>query len=150
MIRVAALIDAVAGLLLGLVVVLTIAEAALRYLFAGLVPKAYSLAEHAQGIAIMWGIASATYAGRHITVDLLYDTLRRRGRHWLNIAATMISAGFLATMGWMFWKKVERSSNSYEVTSDLRLSVWIFLAVGAAGITVAAVLALFRVWRLWR
>jgi TRAP-type C4-dicarboxylate transport system permease small subunit len=150
MARVAALIDVVAGLLLGLVVVLTVLEAGLRYLFAIQIPDAYSLAGHAQGIAIMWGIASAAYAGRHITVDLLHDALPARVRHQMNILATVISAGFLATMAWMFWLKVERSSNSYEVTSDLRLSVWIFLAFGAAGITVAAGLALLRAWRLSR
>jgi TRAP-type C4-dicarboxylate transport system permease small subunit len=148
--RIASFIDVVAGFLLGLVVVLTVLEAGLRYLFAIQVPDAYSLAGHAQGIAIMWGIASATYAGRHITVDLLYDALPSRGRNRINIVAALVSAGFLATVAWMFWRKVERASNSFEVTNDLRLSVWIFLAVAAAGITVAVGMALLRAWQLWR
>ena len=148
--RVASAIDIVAGLLLGLVVALTVLEAGLRYLFSVQVPDAYSLAGHAQGIASMWGIASATYAGRHITVVLLHDALPRPGQRALNILAALVSAGFLLAMAWMAWKKVGRSERSFEVTNDLRLSVYVFLAIGAAGLSVAVFMALLRAWRLWR
>lgn len=148
--HVASAIDMTAGVLLGAVALLTFLEAVLRYLFIYHLPDAYSLAGHAQGIAIMWGIASATYAGRHITVDLVHDALPPRGRRRLEMVATLISAGFLAAAAWMAWQKVERSSRSWETTSDLRLSVWIFVAVAAAGLSVAVVMALLRLRRLWR
>lgn len=148
--RFIALIDLLAGLLLGSVILLTFFEAVLRYLFNTQIPDAYSFSGYAQGVAIFWGIASATYAGRHICVDILWDAAGRAGRLRIDIAAALISGVYLVVLSWMTIEKVIRSKNSFEVTNELRFSVWIFLAVGAAGIVCAAILAFVRAWRLAR
>lgn len=148
--RFIATIDLLAGILLGCVVLLTFFEATLRYLFNTQIPDAYSFSGYAQGVAIFWGIASATYAGRHICVDILWDTLDRVGKLRIDIASAVVSGLFLVVLSWMTIQKVLRSKESFEVTNELRVSVWIFLAIGAAGIICAAILAFLRAWRLAR
>lgn len=141
-------IDLVAGLLLGGVVALTFLEAALRYLFNVQVPDAYSLSGYAQGVAIFWGIASATYAGRHINVDVLWDACSARNRLRIDVFAATVSGLFLAVTSYMLYLKVLRSRASYEVTNELQIAVWLFLAAAAAGIVFAAIVAFVRAARL--
>jgi len=137
-------VDLIAGLLLGLIALTTFGEAALRYMFAVQIPDAYTLAGYAQAIAIFWGICSATYAGRHITVDLLWEFLGRNGRRLLDLVATLFSALFLGAMTWMLFAKVVRAKGSFEITSVLHWPIWPFIAAAAAGIAVAFILAVLR------
>ena len=148
--RFIALIDLLAGILLGCVVLLTFFEAALRYLFNTQIPDAYSFSGYAQGVAIFWGIASATYAGRHICVDIVWDLVGRVGKLRIDIVSALITGLFLIALSWMTIQKVLRSKNSFEVTNELQAPVWIFLAIGACGIICACLLAFVRAWRLAR
>lgn len=143
-------VDVVSGLLLGSVVLLTFLEATLRYLFNVQIPDAYSLSGYAQGVAIFWGIASATYVGRHITVDILWDAAGPANKRRIDIIAAVISGVFLLAMAVMLVQKVARSRASYEVTNELQIDVWLFLAVAAAGIVLAGILAFVRAARLAR
>ena len=137
-------VDLISGLLLALIALTTFGEATLRYLFAIQIPDAYTLSGYAQAIAIFWGICSATYAGRHITVDILWEFLGRNGRRLLDLVATFFSALFLGAMTWMLLAKVQRAHGSFEITSVLHWPIWPFIAAAAAGIAVAFVLALVR------
>lgn len=148
--RLIVLIDLLAGLLLGCVVLLTFFEAVLRYLFNTQIPDAYSFSGYVQGVAIFWGIASTTYAGRHICIDIVWDKLDRVGRLRLDILSTLISGLFLFVLAWMSIQKVLRSKSSFEVTNELQAPVWIFIAIGACGIVCACLLAFMRTWRLAR
>ena len=143
-------IDVVSGLLLGCVVALNFIEASLRYLFGVQVPDAYSLSGYAQGVAIFWGIASATYAGRHINVDILWDAANALNRLRIDVFAAVVSGLFLGTMAYMLTLKVLRSRASFEVTNELQLSVWLFLAAAAAGAAFASIVAFVRAYRLVR
>lgn len=146
--RLLAAIDVVSGLLLGCVVVLTFLEASLRYLFGVQIPDAYSLSGYAQGMAIFWGIASATYAGRHINVDVLWDAASKANRLRIDVFAAIVSGLFLTVTAYMLFLKVMRSRASFEVTNELQVEVWLFLAVAAAGIVFAAFVAFVRAYRL--
>lgn len=143
-------IDVVSGLLLGCVVALTFLEASLRYLFGVQIPDAYTLSGYAQGVAIFWGIASATYAGRHINVDILWDAANAVNRLRIDVFAAVVSGLFLGTMAYMLVLKVMRSRASFEVTNELQVAVWLFLAAATAGIAFASLVAFVRVYRLLR
>jgi TRAP-type C4-dicarboxylate transport system permease small subunit len=148
--RLLASIDVVSGLLLGCVVALTFCEAALRYLFGVQIPDAYSLSGYAQGVAIFWGIASATYAGRHINVDILWDASSPKNRVRIDVFAALVCGVILAVTTYMLVLKVLRSRASYEVTNELQVSVWLFLAAATAGIAFASFVAFVRAYRLAR
>jgi len=141
-------IDVIAGLLLGSVVAITFIEATLRYLFNKQVPDAYSLSGYAQGVAIFWGIASATYAGRHINVDVLWSVCSPKNRLRIDVFASVVTGLFLFVTAYMLYLKVLRSRASYEVTNELQVEVWLFLAAAAAGIVFAAIVAFVRAVRL--
>ena len=123
-------VDLISGLLLALIALTTFGEATLRYLFAIQIPDAYTLAGYAQAIALFWGICSATYAGRHITVDLLWEFLGRNGRRVVDVVAALFSAIFLGALAWMLIAKVQRAHDSFEMTSVLHWPIWPFIAAG--------------------
>ncbi len=81
MTRVITLIEMIAGYAIGFLALITFSEAILRYGLSAHIPDGFVLGQMMQGIAICWGIATATYADRHITVDILYtfgsDAMRR-------------------------------------------------------------------------
>lgn len=137
-------VDLISGFLLGAIALITFCEATLRYVFATQIPDAYTLAGYAQAIAIFWGISSATYAGRHITVDLLWEFARARTRRAIDVFALLCSALFLGALVWMLVVKVQRSRDGFEITSVLHWPLWPFIAVASLGIAAAFVLALVR------
>lgn len=143
-------VEAFAALLLSLVVLVTIAEATLRYVLDTSIPDAFTLSGYAQGIAIAWGIGSATYSNRHINVDIAWDALGAQGRRRLDMVATACSAALLALMAWMLVRRTLRAHGSFEMTNDMQWPVWWFLSVAAAGVIVATLFALLRLMHLFR
>ena len=80
MTRFIAVVERMAGAFLGLVAAITFAESVLRYTLAVHIPDGFILSQTLQGIAVCWGIATATYADRHVTVDVLYAAAGMRLR----------------------------------------------------------------------
>jgi TRAP-type C4-dicarboxylate transport system permease small subunit len=149
--RLVILVERLAGLFLGLVVAITFVSVALRYFFNIGVPDWFAFAAAFQAVAIFWGMASTTYRGSHIAVDVLWEALRPPARRRLDIVATTISAVFLLLWAWMLSRKVlQDMTSSTEVTSDLRVPVWIFAVTAAVGIVLAAALVLLRLYELIR
>ncbi|MGX1305412.1 TRAP-type C4-dicarboxylate transport system permease small subunit [Amorphus suaedae] len=144
MVWLARAVDLVSGFLLAAIALVTFAEASLRYLFAIQIPDAYTLAGYAQAIAIFWGIASATLAGRHITVDLVWDVAGRMGRQAIDVFAAAASTLFLAAFTWMLVKKVVRAHNGFEITSVLHWPIWPFIGIASLGIALACFFAILR------
>ena len=140
--------ETVAAFFLLLISLLTAGNVLLRDLLSVQIPDWYDGSRMIQGIALMWGVALATYYGSHICVDVVWEHLRPRGRRWLDIAATLITLAFLLPLAWMVWVKV--AGTGTQGSMDLRLPLWAFYAVASVGTTVAALLALVRVVLLWR
>ncbi len=93
-------------------------------------------------------IALATYAGRHICVDLLWEALKPANRRRLDVLAMVVTAMFLAALAAMSWVKVIESGS--QVTSDLRLHMSWLYAPASLGATVGALLAIAAAWNLAR
>lgn len=143
-------VERLAGLFLLGVALLTAATVTLRYLFAIQIPDWFDFAKLAQGIAIFWGIAAATYRNDHISVDLVWEHAGDGWRRRLDIAATLLVAIALGVFAWMVVRKVFDTADTGQVTTDLRLPLWPFYGVAAFGIVAAFVLALIRLWHLFR
>lgn len=143
-------VEVVAALLLALVVLVTIAEAVLRYVLDVSIPDAFTFSGYAQAIAIAWGIGSATYTNRQINVDIIWDALGTDGRRRMDILASTCSTVLLGLMAWMLVRRTARAHDSFEVTNDLQWPVWWFLAAAAAGLIVASAFAALRVVHLIR
>lgn len=140
-------VEKIAGAFLGVVAALTFASAVLRYGFATGIPDGFFLACMFQGIAIFWGIASTTYEGKHIAVDILWEMSGPRGRRAIDVLATLITAAFLVVFAWMLYYKVVSTYEGNQISSEVGFQIWPYYVLASLGIACAAVLALIRAWR---
>lgn len=149
--RFIAAVERTAGAFLGLVAAITFAEALLRYSVAKHIPDGFILGQTLQGVAICWGIATATYADRHITVDVLYTIAGARLRYAIDALAHTINLLFFAAFGFMITFKVYDILKAGERSIDLNLPIWIGYLFASIGIMVTLVLAGLRWWQVvWK
>jgi TRAP-type C4-dicarboxylate transport system permease small subunit len=141
-------VERTAGAFLGLVAVITFAEAALRYSVARHIPDGFILGQMLQGIAICWGIATATYADRHVTVDALYSVVNARWQRIFDVTAYSLNFVFFALFGFMITFKVYDILRAGERSIDLNLPIWAGYLVASVGILVTLILAGARWWQV--
>ena len=142
--------ERLAGAFLAFVVALTFVSVALRYVFAWSIPDSYDLSRNFLGILIFWGIAVTGFRGDHITVELLWNALPRRGRHALDLLATLFTLFCMAAFAWAMAGKVLDALSSGETTYDLHLPVWPFYALAWLGIGGSVLLLIVRLLRQFR
>jgi TRAP-type C4-dicarboxylate transport system permease small subunit len=144
--RLLAATETVAALFLLLIAVVTAVNVALRDLLSVQIPDWFDGTKMLMSIALFWGIAVTTYHGSHISVDVLWEHLRKGGRRSLDVVAGLFTLAFLAPMAWMVFTKVLGSGT--QATMDLRIPLWWFTSVAATGAVAGAVLALARLVQL--
>jgi TRAP-type transport system small permease protein len=130
-------IEAIAGLSLLAVAILTFVMVILRKFFDTSIPDWFDFSRLMQGIAIFWGIACACYRGGHIVVDLLWDPLSPQGRRRMDLFATTCTLIFLVAFAIFALQAAYEMVAKNLLTNDLRLPQWGFYMVGAVGIVAA-------------
>jgi TRAP-type C4-dicarboxylate transport system permease small subunit len=145
--KILAFTESVAALFLLLVAALTFFNVCVRYLFDTQIPDWFDLSKLLQAIAILWGIALATYRGSHICVDILWEHCGSAWRRRIDLFATGVTLLLLAPMAWMIFFIVANMGS--EVTSDLRLPLRYFYTIAAIGAVAAAILAVKRIMVLF-
>jgi TRAP-type C4-dicarboxylate transport system permease small subunit len=134
-----------AGFSLGLIALLIFTEIALRALLREQLPDAYQIANQFQGMAIFWGFATATYAGRHIAVDVVWEMCPPRLALVMDTFADLVSALFFAALAVMLYFRTDSLMRSGEVTNVMKLALWPFVAIGAIGIVCCVILGITRI-----
>ena len=145
--RFCALVELVAGAMLGAVMLLIVASTAGRYIFAWTIPDSFDMSRLLIGACIMWGLASIGYRGGHIAVDLVHEMVSAPWRRLIDLFAWAVLLLFTGALTWMLWYRVVSAYASNESTFDLRLPVWPLLAliwVGCAVSLVTVTLSIFR------
>lgn len=145
--RFCGLVEMVAGVLLGAVMLLIVASTAGRYLFAWPIPDSFDISRLLIGACIMWGLASIGYRGGHIAVDLLYEVTGARMRRLIDVFAWLSLLGFTVMLTWMLWYRVASAYASNESTFDLRLPIWpllLLIWIGCLVSVVTVALSIFR------
>lgn len=137
-------IDKVAGYAVGFLALVTFCEALLRYFFSKSIPDGFVLGQMMQGIAICWGIATANYSDRHITVDVIWEFLSERARWIMDCVAHTIHLFFMALFGWASSYKVFDILKAGEISSDLRIPLWTGYSLAAIGVVAALLMATIR------
>jgi TRAP-type C4-dicarboxylate transport system permease small subunit len=146
--RFISIVEKTAGYLLGIVAALTFAEAALRYVFNSHIPDGFVVGQLMQGVAICWGIATATYADRHITVDILYAAGPRWLRRTFDIFGYTLNLLFMTAFGAGITYKVYDIYHAGQISSELLIPLWYGYTLASFGIVAAVVLAFFRWWQV--
>lgn len=148
MIRIISFIEKTAGYLIGFLAILTFTEAALRYGFRNHIPDAFVIAKVLQGIAICWGIATATYADRHITVDIVYAGAGPRLRRLCDAVGYTLNLLFLAIFGCAISYKVFDIMAAGEKSTELGIPIWTGYTLAALGMLATVVMAAIRWWQV--
>ncbi len=144
------IIEVIAGLFFAFVAIITLAAAASRVTFSLGLPDANEIARLAQGIAVLWGISVASFEGRHVTVDILYERLPKVGRWALDMFATLLVAIFLSVAAFMTMKRGIEAVETGLTTNELRILVGPFWLLAGAGLVAAALLTFIRAVYLWQ
>ena len=136
------MVERVAGAFLAAVALLIFFSALLRYAFSVNLPDAFDLSQYLQGIAIMWGLAVATWRGGHIVVDLLWEMSGPAGRRAIDIFARLVMTCFFFLLAlWMFLR-LPAFMSSGRVTTELGLPIWPFYLAAALGVLACVVVSL--------
>ena len=146
--RVVATIEKTAGYFIGFLAVLTFVEAFLRYGFSSHIPDAFVIGKVMQGIAICWGIATATYADRHINVDVVYELAPAGVRRVLDVISYTFNLIFLALFGYAITFKVFDILKAGEISNELKIPIWTGYTLASIGILAAVLMAAIRWWQI--
>ena len=146
MTRVITLIEMIAGYAIGFLALITFSEAILRYGLSAHIPDGFVLGQMMQGIAICWGIATATYADRHITVDILYTFGSDAMRRVFDVVGYSVNLGFMAAFGYAITFKVFDILEAGEISNDLAIPLWTGYTLASVGIVAAVIMAAIRWW----
>jgi TRAP-type C4-dicarboxylate transport system permease small subunit len=141
-------VEKTAGFFIGFLALITVGEAVLRYGFSKHIPDGFIIGQTMQGIAICWGIATATYADRQITVDILYEMSGRRVRRVMDVLAHTINLLFLSLFGFAMTFKVFDILKAGEISAELRIPIWTGYALASLGILAAVAAAAIRWWQV--
>lgn len=130
----------IAAVALALVALLTAAAVGLRAIGLNL-PDAMEFSSLLLAVAVFWGLVSAVVHNALIRVDMLAAFLPLRAQSalaFLSLAVVALTFGFLAHAG---VSQIALTWRSGEVTPELRIVLWPFLALGLCGLVVSAVVA---------
>jgi TRAP-type C4-dicarboxylate transport system permease small subunit len=146
--RFVGIVEKTAGYFIGVLALITVSEAVLRYVFNSHIPDGFVLGQTMQGIAICWGIATATYADRQVTVDILYELAGKSVRRVFDVLAYTVNFLFLALFGYASTFKVFDILHAGEISSELRIPVWIGYTLASLGVLAAVATAGIRWWQV--
>jgi TRAP-type C4-dicarboxylate transport system permease small subunit len=137
-------VERIAGYFVGILAVITVSEAFGRYVLNSHIPDGFIVGQTMQGIAICWGISTATYADRQISVDILYELSGARVRRTFDVTAYTINLLFMMLFGAAMSFKTFDILKAGEISSELRFPVWIGYTLAALGILAAVITAAMR------
>ena len=101
-----------------------------------------------QGIAICWGIATATYADRHISVDVLYEIVGPGLKRAFDAIAHTINLLFMALFGYAITFKVFDILKAGEISAELRIPVSTGYTLASLEILAAVATSAIRWWQI--
>jgi TRAP-type C4-dicarboxylate transport system permease small subunit len=142
------LIELIAAAFVGIVALNTFVAIFMRKFFAVTIPDYYDFGRLLLGILIFWGIAATSYRGSHITVDLVWASVKPRFQRWIDVFATSVLLFVVTAQTITLFDKVLATYRDNILTYDLRLPNWPFFAIAWIGDVSAVLLIAIRTYRL--
>ena len=146
--RFVTIVEKTAGYFIGILALITVSEAMLRYGFGGHIPDGFVVGQMMQGIAICWGISTATYADRQITVDVVYELVRAPTRRAFDLAGYTINLLFMMLFGYAMTFKVFDVLRAGEISNELRVPLWTGYTFASIEILAAVGTSFIRWWQV--
>lgn len=124
--------------LMGLVAFDVVMRYVLRIPFLG----AYEMTELAMALIVFLGLPYCAATGGHVAVDVLGPMLERPGMRWVNAFIHFAGAALAAVMAWQAAVYASTSRSRGEATNMLRIELWPFELLSAAGLALFSVVLL--------
>lgn len=144
------LVERISAIMFGVATLIVFVSAIGRYMFATPIPDAFDISRLMLAVAIIWGFASLGYRCSHIKVDILAHWLRPSQRRITDFIAWSLLLIFTTLMCWKIAEKAYSNFPNGEVTMDLRIPHWPFLAVIVLGLLMAIITTIIRLLRIYR
>jgi TRAP-type C4-dicarboxylate transport system permease small subunit len=145
--RAAALCGGVAAVFLAAMMLLTVADVALRAAFNLPLRGTYELIELLLACTFFLALPAVFLRDEHIVVDVV-DGLAPKAVPGLRRFAEVLAIAVLAVMAWQGWQAAAETLVFNDVTSDLgihRLWYWVPVLVGMIGGALAAAFVFFSI-----
>ncbi len=133
--------DIVAAFSLAFVALLTTAAVVLRT-FGANVPDAIDFSSLVMGVTVFWAAAIAFKHDDNVRVDFLASIVTPRIRIAIRTTANLIAAFFMILMAVAGAQQMRLAYRSGEVTPELRVDLWPFVAIAWFGLALTALMAL--------
>lgn len=135
-----------AATILLFVALLVAASVGLRALFSQVIPDAFDLSTLTMAIVVFWGLSVAVHRDEHIRVQLFEHVLSARQRSFLDLISQLVVVLFFGLLAYLTFGKLMSVYRGGEVTTDLRLPIWIPYAAAWIGLALAVPLGLHRLF----
>jgi TRAP-type C4-dicarboxylate transport system permease small subunit len=135
-----------AALAMVVLMLVTVCDVFLRYLFNSPIRGSYDAVESLLLVFVFNAIAAAFFGRRHVVIDLLDPALGPRGTAVLIRVADLLAVLCLGLMMWAMLTPAQQAFDYGDVKLELRLPIYVLWAValaGLAGTMVCAVATLF-------
>lgn len=137
----------IAMLALTVMMLTTVAEVLLRYVFGRPIHGAYDVVEVCLAIFVFNGAATVFYRGHNIVIDVIDNLVSERAAHLL---VRFGEAAMLVALLLVLWAMISPALQAYDY-GDRKLElglptyvIWIFATFGVAGTSVCALSAMRR------
>jgi len=143
-------LEALAALVLLLLMLLTCADVIGRYFFSNAVDGAVEMTEIAIALIVFAEIPVITWRGTHVVVDIMDNFFGSAGVKLLDGLSSIVIAGALYFLGDRIFVEAARSMRRGEVTEHLQLPIgYVIQYIGAMCWVAAAGTLIWGIYRLY-
>ena len=142
--RVEGLLGVAASAILLAMMLLTTVDVVARYVFNRPLRGAFEVTELMLLVLIFAGLPLVSFTDEHAVMDFVDRVLGPRALRGLTGLVHAVSAGFMALLAWLTWRKADRIWAYQDSTDVLRILYGPFVYFMAVTLALAAVIHLYK------
>jgi TRAP-type C4-dicarboxylate transport system permease small subunit len=142
--RVEGLLGVAASAILLAMMLITVVDVVARYVFSRPLRGAFEVTELMLLVLIFAGLPLVSFTDEHAVMDFVDRVLGPRALRGLTGLVHAVSAGFMALLAWLTWRKADRIWAYQDSTDVLRILYGPFVYFMAVTLALAAVIHLYK------
>ncbi|MEX4006706.1 TRAP transporter small permease [Neoaquamicrobium sediminum] len=144
--RIESVLALLSGLSLGAIMLIVVADVAMRYVFAAPLSWSYNLIGLYLMVAVFFFALSDTLHNHgHIAIDIFQHQIPHRPRHLALAVGYLLSSGLMALIGWQAWLRLKSAYlNDDRIAAVIPWPTWVAYFIVAAGCLVMTLRCVYR------
>lgn len=138
------------GLVVLLMMLVSVADVVLRYVFNAPLASGYEIVQFAMVLVVYSGIAWCGVAGGHVSIDFLGTLLDRPGARWINVLVRLAGGLLFLVVAWETAGTAIGAWRDAASSNMLRIPYWPFHGAVAVGAALFAAVLLLGAWQARR